>query len=147
MEVILTKDIKGLGKTQEVVKVKDGFARNFLLPKGFALLATEKNLKEIAELEKIKAQEKEKEKRLAMELAARLNNTSVNVTVAVNEEEKLYGSVTNLDIANALKEEGFDIEEDNILLDEPIKNLGIYDIAVKLHPEIQAKIKVWIVKK
>jgi len=147
MEVILTKDVKGLGKAQEVVEVKDGFARNFLLPKGFALLATAKNLKEIAELEKIKAQEKEKEKRQATELAGRLNNTSVNVTVAVNEEEKLYGSVTNLDIANALKEDGFDIEENNILMDEPIRNLGIYDIAVKLHPEVQAKIKVWIVKK
>lgn len=147
MEVILTQDIKGLGKTQEVVKVKDGFGRNFLLPKGLALLATPKNLKQLAEVAKRKILQLEKVKSQATELASRLNNLSINVAVATNEEDKLYGSVTEADIASALKEEGFSIDKQNILLDEPIKSLGIYDVAVELHPQVQAKIKVWVVKK
>lgn len=147
MEVILTKGYKGLGKTQAVVKVKDGFARNFLLPKGLALLATKENLAKIAEIEKRKAMQLEKEKSQAEELARRLNGVSINVAVATNEEDNLYGSVTDADIVSALKEEGFNIDEQNILLNEPLKNLGIYDVAIKLHPEVQAKIKVWIVKK
>jgi len=147
MEVILTKGYKGLGKTQAVVKVKDGFARNFLLPKGLALLATKENLAKIAEIEKRKAMQLEKEKSQAEELARRLRGVSINVAVATNEEDNLYGSVTDADIVSALKEEGFNIDEQNILLNEPLKNLGIYDVAIKLHPEVQAKIKVWVVKK
>jgi len=147
MEVILTRGYKGLGKTQAVVKVKDGFARNFLLPKGLALLATKENLAKIAEIEKRKAMQLEKEKSQAEELARRLKGVAINVAVATNEEDNLYGSVTDADIVSALKEEGFNIDEQNILLNEPLKNLGIYDVAIKLHPEVQAKIKVWIVKK
>lgn len=147
MEVILTQEVKGLGKTQAVVKVKDGFARNFLLPKGLALLATKENLAKIAEIEKRKAMQLEKEKSQAEELARRLRGVSINVAVATNEEDNLYGSVTDADIVSALKEEGFNIDKQNILLNEPLKNLGIYDVAIKLHPEVEAKIKVWIVKK
>ena len=147
MEVILTQDLKGLGKTQAVVKVKDGFARNFLLPKGLALLATKENLAKMAEIEKRKAMQLEKEKSQAEELARRLRGVSINVAVATNEEDNLYGSVTDADIVSALKEEGFNIDKQNILLNEPLKNLGIYDVAIKLHPEVEAKIKVWIVKK
>lgn len=147
MEVILTRGYKGLGKTQAVVKVKDGFARNFLLPKGLALLATKENLAKMAEIEKRKAMQLEKEKSQAEELARRLNGVSINVAVATNEEDNLYGSVTDADIVSALKEEGFNIDKQNILLNEPLKNLGIYDVAIKLHPEVEAKIRVWIVKK
>jgi len=147
MEVILTQEVKGLGKTQAVVKVKDGFARNFLLPKGLALFATKENLAKIAEIEKRKAMQLEKEKSQAEELARRLKGVAINVAVATNEEDNLYGSVTDADIVSALKEEGFNIDEQNILLNEPLKNLGIYDVAIKLHPEVQAKIKVWVVKK
>lgn len=147
MEVILTQEVKGLGKTQAVVKVKDGFARNFLLPKGLALLATKENLAKMAEIEKRKAMQLEKEKSQAEELARRLKGISINVAVATNEEDNLYGSVTDADIVSALKEEGFNIDKQNILLNEPLKNLGIYDVAIKLHPEVEAKIKVWVVKK
>lgn len=147
MEVILTQEVKGLGNTQTVVKVKDGFARNFLLPKGLALLATKKNLAKMAEIEKRKAMQLEKEKSQAEELARRLKGVSINVAVATNEEDNLYGSVTDADIVSALKEEGFNIDKQNILLNEPLKNLGIYDVAIKLHPEVEAKIRVWIVKK
>ena len=147
MEVILTQDVEGLGKAHDVVEVKNGFARNFLLPKGLVLSATPKNLRELAEREKRKAVAAEKEKKQAGELALKLNSVSINVAMATNEEDRLYGSVTGTDIANALKEEGFDIGADKILLNEPIKNLGIYDVTVDLHPEVKAKIKAWIVKK
>ena len=147
MEVILTRGYKGLGNAQAVVKVKDGFARNFLLPKGLALLATKENLAKMAEIEKRKAMQLEKEKSQAEELARRLKGVSINVAVATNEEDNLYGSVTDADIVSALKEEGFNIDKQNILLNEPLKNLGIYEVAIKLHPEVEAKIKVWIVKK
>lgn len=146
MEVILTQDVKGIGKAQQVLRVKDGFARNFLLPKKLALLATKKNLTQLAQLEKRKSLRLEKEEKQAAEQADRLNTLSINVAVAANEEDKLYGSVTETDIANALKEEGFIINKDSILLDEPIKKLGIYDAIINLHPRVKAKIKVWIVK-
>ena len=147
MELILTQDVQGLGKAQQVVKVNDGYARNFLLPQGLGLVATQKNLKALVELQQRKAQQLEKEKQLALGLANKLKSTSINVAVTTNEEDKLYGSVSQVDIASALKEEGYDIPEENILLNEPIRSLGIYDVPVKLHPEVQAKIKLWIVKK
>ena len=147
MQVILTQDVKGIGKAFDVVKVKDGFARNFLLPNNMVLPATPKNLKVLAEQAKIKAAAVEKEKKQAGELALKLSSLSINVAMATNEEDKLYGSVTNADVAHALKEEGFDIPAEKISLDEPIKSLGIYDITVKLHPEVEAKLKLWIVKK
>ena len=126
MEVILTQDVKGLGKAQATVKVKDGFARNFLIPNGLALLATPKNLSRLAEATKKKTLQLEKEEQEAKELANKLNNVSINVMVAANEEDKLYGSVLDSDIARALAEEGFNIEQQNILLNEPIKALGIF---------------------
>ena len=147
IEVILIQDIQGLGKAQQVIKVKDGFGRNFLLPKGLVLLATPKNLKQLAEIEKRKALQLEKQKKEAQELASKLNAYSINIAMATNEEDKLYGSVSNADIATGLKEEGFDIQKENILLNEPIKSLGIYDVPIRLHPEVQAKVKVWVVKK
>ena len=146
MKVILSQDIQGLGKANDTLEVKDGYARNFLIPKGFALFATEKNLKQLSETEKRKSQQLEKEKRQAEDLANKLNNLSVNVTVTTNEEDKLYGSVADIDIASALRQEGFDIDKNKIILTESIKNLGIYDVAIRLHPQVQAKIKVWIVK-
>lgn len=147
MELILTQDVQGLGKAQQIVKVNDGYARNFLLPQGLGLVATQKNLKALAQLQQRKSQQLEKEKQLALGLANKLKSTSINVAVTTNEEDKLYGSVSQVDIASALKEEGYDIPEENILLNEPIRSLGIYDVPVKLHPEVQAKIKLWIVKK
>lgn len=146
MEVILSQDIKGLGKARQVVKVKDGYARNFLLLRGLAVAATAKNLQQLSEVEKKKEQQLEKVKKQAQELASRLENLSVNVIVATNDEDGLYASVTETDIAGALKQEGFEIDSDKVILSEPIKKLGIYEATVKLHPEVQTKIKVWIVK-
>ena len=147
MEVILNKDVDRLGKAGAVVKVKEGFARNFLIPNKLAIPLTPENLKRL-EQEKIKKNlEQEKIKDEAEEQKVRLEGLSLTVPALTQEEDKLYGSIGVIDLAAALKEEGFEINKNSIVLDEPIKALGIYEVPVKLHPEVLAKIKVWIVKK
>lgn len=148
MEVILKKDVEKIGKAGDVVKVKDGFARNFLLPNNLAVALNPANLKQLEQEKAKKAQKSEKIKKEAQELSNRLANFSLTMAALTKEEdEKLYGSIAAYEIANALKEEGFEIDKNLIMLEEPIKALGIYEIPIKLHPEVQAKIKVWVVKK
>lgn len=147
MEVILKQDISGLGKANTVVKVKDGFARNFLIPNKLALLLTEANLKKIETEKQNSAVQAERAKRNAQALKEKLDNFSLTIPVLAQDDEKLYGSVTAQDLARSLKEENFDIAEGCLVLDEPIKSLGIYEVALALHPEVSAKIKVWVVRK
>lgn len=147
MEVILKQDVKGVGKTGDKIKVKVGFARNYLLPNGLALLVTDQNLKILEEDKKRRAKQSEKEKADAQEIVKKLSGMSVNVAVQVHEDEKLYGSVTAQNIYDALKEDGMEIDKRSIILPEPIKTLGIYDVPVKLHAEVETTIKVWVVKK
>ncbi len=147
MEVILNQDVDKIGKAGVVMKVKDGFARNYLIPNKLAVLRTPANLKRFKQIEQKKAQELDKIKSNAQELQKKLANFSLSMPVLVHEEEKLYGSISSLDIVNALKEEGIQIGADCIVLEEPIKALGIYEVSVKLHPEILTTIKVWVVKK
>lgn len=146
-KVILREDVAGLGKIGEVKQVKDGFARNYLLPKNLVFVATDNNLKKIQAEQKKKEAQKTAEKKKAQELAEKLANLSVTMAVEVNENEELYGSLTAQDIAKAILAEGFDIDKKSIVLEVPIKALGIYDIDVKLHPEVIIKVKVWVVKK
>jgi len=147
MEIILTRDVEKLGKAGEVVKVKDGFGRNFLIPRGLAMPSTAVNLKRL-EAEKEKSlRQLEKAKLAAGELRDKLANLSLTIAVLAQEDEKIYGSITAAEIAQALKEEGLDIAKSAIILEEPIKALGIFEIPVKLHPEVSTKIKVWVVKK
>ena len=147
MEVILSKSMPQLGKIGDVVKVKDGYARNFLIPKKIAFEATATNIKRI-EQRKLKAlQEYEREKQQAQELADKLSNTSCTVAVEVNDLEKLYGSVTDVDIVQALEVEGFQMDKKAIFLDKPIEELGIFEVEVKLHPEVSTKVRVWVTKK
>ena len=147
MEVILNKDLDRIGKAGAVVKVKEGFARNFLIPNKLAIPLTPENLKRL-EQEKIKKNlQQEKIKDAAQEQKERLEGLSLTVQALTQEEDKLYGSIGVIDLAAALKEEGFEIDKNSIVLDEPIKALGIYEVPVKLHPEVLAKLKVWIVKK
>lgn len=148
MEVILNKDVDKLGKSGQVIKVKDGFGRNFLIPNGLALPLTAANLKRLEQEKQRKVFQLEKIKKEAEALKEKLGSLSLTLAVLVKEEaEELYGSISAADIASALKEEGFDIDKNSIILDEPIKSLGIYEIPVKLHPEISAQVKVWVVKK
>ncbi|MFB3918767.1 MAG: 50S ribosomal protein L9 [Candidatus Velamenicoccus archaeovorus] len=147
LKVVLRSDVPGIGKIGDVKQVKDGFARNFLLPQNLAVIATDHALKQM-ELEQKKRQARlAQERKKAEELAQKLNGFSLTITVEVNEEEKLYGSLTVQDIQKSLAGEGIDVEKKCIVLEAPLKALGIYDIDVRLHPEVTSKIKVWVVKK
>jgi len=136
-----------IGKSGAVVKVKDGFARNFLMPKGLAIEVTSGNLKKLDEKNQKISLELEKKKGAAEELKARLDNLSLTIPALVEGEESLYGSITALDIYNTLKEEGVELDKDCIILNNPIKALGVYEIPLKLHSQVEAKLKVWVVKK
>ncbi|OGS44793.1 MAG: 50S ribosomal protein L9 [Elusimicrobia bacterium RIFOXYD2_FULL_34_15] len=147
MKIILKQEVKGLGKVGDVKNVKDGFGRNFLLPQGLALEANERNLK-IIEREKVKSLNTQKaEIEKAQEYAKKLSTVSITIPVEVGEENKIFGSVGAADISEAIKTEGFDVDKKSIILENPLKELGAFDISVKVHPEVTAKIKIWIVKK
>jgi large subunit ribosomal protein L9 len=147
MEVILKQDVEKIGKSGVVVKVKDGFARNFLIPKGLAIPVTSSNLKQLEQDKQRKALQQEKSIKEAEELKVKLAGLSLTIPALTQDDQNLYGSITNHDIAQALKEEGFDIDKNIIMLDEPIKTLGIFEVPIHLHSQVLAKIKVWIVKK
>ena len=145
MEVILREHVDNLGRRGEVVKVADGYARNYLLPRKLALLATEGNKKVVErEREKFDAKEAE-EKKLAEGVAERVTNVEVEISRKVGETEALYGSVTSADIAESLARSGFDVDRRKIQLHEPIKRLGDTDVPIKLHREVTATVKVHVV--
>jgi large subunit ribosomal protein L9 len=146
MKIILRKDYEKLGKAGESVTVKAGYARNFLIPKGFALIATAENEMRFAKEIKQLNWRKELDKKKAEKLAKELENISCTITVQVGEEDKLFGSVTTQNIAEALESLGYNIDKRKILLEEPIKSLGIYSVPIKLYADIEAKVKVWVVK-
>jgi large subunit ribosomal protein L9 len=147
MRVILRENLDNLGKAGEVVTVRAGYGRNYLLPKGLAVPATEKDEARLQHEQRVIAARLAK---LAKQLASdadRLSQVSVSLPRAVGEEDRLYGSVTNRDIAEALAEQGITLDARKIVLDEPIKSLGMTEVPVKLGHDVTAKIKVWVVKK
>jgi large subunit ribosomal protein L9 len=146
MKIILKKEVHKLGQPGDIVEVKNGYARNYLIPQGMAILATDSNMKVYQQDLKSLAKKALKGQQEAQEFADKLSQVSVTAAVQVGEEEKLFGSVTSQNIADLLKEIGHDIDRRKILLDEPIKALGVYDVPVKLHPEVTTHIKVWVVK-
>jgi large subunit ribosomal protein L9 len=146
VEVILREDVTNLGVRGDVVKVADGYGRNYLLPRGLAMKITPGNLKQI-EQEKRRIQAREvREKAEAERIKSRLEDLSVTIKRKVGETETLYGSVTAGDIADAMAEKGHELDKRKIQLDEPIKALGDYQVAVKIHREVTAQLKVWVVK-
>ncbi len=147
MRVILRENLDNLGKAGEVVTVRSGYGRNYLLPKGLAVPATEEDEARLQHEQRVIAARVAK---LAKQLASdadRLSQVSVSLPRAVGEEDRLYGSVTNRDIAEALAEQGIKLDARKIVLDEPIKSLGMTEVPVKLGHDVTAKIKVWVVKK
>jgi len=146
MEIILRQDYESLGAAGDIVTVKDGFGRNYLIPKGVAYIATEANKKRHEADLKQQGMRLARDKKAAEELAEKLKNVSCTITVQVGEEDKLFGSVTSLNIAESLLAQGFEIDKRKILLEEPIKSLGIYSVPVKLHAEVEGTVKVWVVK-
>lgn len=145
MKVILQEDVRNLGKMGDVANVSDGYARNYLIPKNLAIEANVKNVKSL-EHEKRKLEDKAKKIRNeALGLSERLSSLTLTLRAKAGEEEKLFGSVTNKDVAEALKAEGLDIDRKRILLDEPIKRLGSYTVGVKVHPEVTAQVNINVV--
>lgn len=146
MEVILRQAVENLGHPGDLVKVSAGFARNYLLPRGVAVAATEGNKKRIAQ-EKARLEAAEAARRqTAEEYAATVEQISLTFSARVGEEGKLFGSVTSADIAHQLEAQGYKIEKRQIELNEPIKALGVYRVGIRLHADVKPEIKVWVIK-
>ncbi len=147
MKIILKEDLKKLGKCGEVVEVKDGFARNYLIPENLAIPATKGHLKAIEEVIRQKSMRDNKSLRKDQRLKVDIEKISVTAEVSVGEEDKVFGSVTSQQIADLIKEKGFVIDRHQIELKEPLKALGVYTIPIKVSSEVQANLKLWVVKK
>ena len=147
MQVILRDDMENLGKSGEVVNVRPGYARNFLLPRGHAIKATDTDVKRVEHEKRVIAARTAKLSKETQAEADKLSKVSVSIPRAVGEEDKLYGSVTTRDIAEALQAQGVTIDAKKLVLEEPIKALGLTEVVVKLGRGVQANIKVWVVKK
>lgn len=146
MEIILKKDTSSLGKMGNVVKVADGYARNYLIPQGAAIEATPKNLKLLQREIKIWEKRAQLQKEEAQKLAAEIEKLSLSFARKAGEEDRLFGAVTSIDIEESLKQHAFQIDRKKIHLEEPIKALGVFTVPVKLHPEVTANLKVLVVK-
>ena len=146
MKVILQKDVQNLGDAGDIKEVADGYARNYLIPKKLVIVSSEASRRVIEHQKKIIKLKKEKRKKASEQVASQITGKELHITVRVGEEDKLFGSVTPIDIAKKLHEEGFEVDKRKILLESPIKELGEYDIAIKLDDGITFSIKVFVEK-
>jgi large subunit ribosomal protein L9 len=146
MELILREDVKGLGVRGDVVRVKNGYARNFLLPQGLAVPATNAQKVVLDKETKLREKRDERTKKHLFTVAEKMKDLSTTIVVQAGEEDKLYGSVGAHDIADAVTKQGFEVDHRQVMLDEPIKKLGIYTVPIRLHREIEVLVKVWVVK-
>ena len=146
MQVILLEDVPSLGKVGDLVKVADGYGRNYLIPKKKAVLATEKSLKMIEHQRQQIQQRMGKAKKDAERVAQQIEQLACTFAKPMGESGKLFGSVTSMEIESYLKENGIDVDRKKILLEEPIKNLGMFAVPIRLHPEVIANLKVWVVQ-
>jgi large subunit ribosomal protein L9 len=146
MKVILRKNFDQLGKVGDVVNVKDGYARNYLIPRQIAYQATAGNIRALEEEKKQIVKKEAKELESAQKLASELEKISITIPVKVGEEDKIFGAVTHQMIADAINEKGFEIDKRKIDITEQIKALGIYTVSVKLHPSVNASVKTWVVR-
>ncbi len=147
MQLILQQDVPNVGKAGDVVSVKEGYGRNYLLPKKLAVKAEPGNIKQLDHQKRVVAAKLSKMKHSAEELAGKLGQLSLTISREAGEEDKLFGSVANKDIAESLRNEGFIIDRHDIQLEAQIKSLGVFDVPVRLHPEVTGTVKVWVVKK
>ena len=146
MKVILKDDVKKVGKIGDIVNVANGYARNYLIPRGLAAEANMKNIKSLEHEKRIMQDKAKKIKNSAQDLASRISATTLVIKAKAGDEEKLFGSVTTMDIAEALHSEGIEIDKKRILLEEPIKRLGSYSVNVKLHHDVSTQITVQVVQ-
>jgi large subunit ribosomal protein L9 len=147
MKVILREDVPEIGTAGQTVDVKDGYGRNYLLPRNLAITATRANLKAINEIAKQKDIREKKLRRGAELIKGKIEKAELSAEVLVGEEDKLYGSITNQDVAALLEKQGITVDKRSILLEDPIKALGVYTIPVKVGPGVTADAKLWVVKK
>lgn len=146
MKVILKEDVNGLGVMGSVVNVANGYGRNYLIPRDLAVEANPKNIKNFEHQKKLIQASAQKVKKSADDFAAKLSALTLNFEVQVGEEDKLFGSVTSKDIAEAIEKQGIEIDRKKIVLDEPIKHLGSYDVTIKLQQDVTATVKVVVGK-
>ncbi|QDT39432.1 50S ribosomal protein L9 [Stratiformator vulcanicus] len=145
VEVLLTEDVANLGNAGDIVRVKPGFARNFLLPQGLATVATEQN-KKMVEVHRVRLEEAEKDRIKSIRTQAdAISKYSVTLEANANEEGHLYGSIVAVDISKALKQANFPVEPDHIKLDGPLRELGMYTVKIEMHEKVKTDVKVWVV--
>jgi large subunit ribosomal protein L9 len=147
MKVILFKDLGKFGSQGDVVEVKDGYARNHLIPKGFALAASDSNNKMLEEIKKAKLKMVQKEKEKFFKQKDEIEKISLTIAVEAKENEELYGSISEAQILKLLEAEGLELEKGKLVLSERINKLGVFNLKVNLHSEVEANLRVWIVKK
>ena len=147
MQVILREDIANLGRVGDIVSVKDGYGRNFLIPKGLAVMATPRNKKRLEHDKKVIEQRDLKRSKDAEVLKGRVESLSLTIAKQTGEEGKLFGSVTTKEIAEALAEESIEVARKHVRLAEPIKSLGVYTVEIRLTRDIAANLKLWVVAK
>ena len=146
MDVILLQDVAKIGKAGVLVKVRDGYARNFLLPRNLGMPSTEKSLLRIEQKKKSQSRRQTEVKDQAAALAQKIEKMSCTIKMQAGESDRLYGSVTNQNIHDALTQLGVHIDKKDIVINEPIRKLGQATVIIKLHPEVDANLKVWVVK-
>jgi len=146
MQVILLEDVPSLGKAGDLLKVSGGYGRNYLIPQKKAILATEKNLKVLEHQKRLVQHRMGKVKKDAERISEQIEGLSCTFAKPVGESGKLFGSVTSMEIESYLKENGIDVDRKKILLEEPIKNLGMFTVPIKVRPEVTAHLKVWVVQ-
>ena len=146
LEVLLRRNIEGVGEVGEIVKVKNGYARNFLLPRKLAMEATPGNRKQVAEMKAATVRREASEKEAAQALAAQLAEVALEIRAKAGESDQLFGSVTAMDIAEALEAKGFSIDKRTVTLEEPIKTLGEYQVPIRVHREVTAPVKVNVIR-
>ena len=147
MKVILRENVDKLGKSGQIVEVKNGFGRNFLIPRKLAVEAVGKNLKQLEHEKRIIGDLQKKNLGKAEKIAETLNQHSCTILCQVGEQDKLFGAVTSADIADQLRRDGFDIDRRHIVLAEPLKQLGVFSVPVKLGEGVESSLKVWLVRK
>jgi large subunit ribosomal protein L9 len=145
-EVILMQDVKDLGSEGQVVRVSEGYARNFLIPKKLAAAVTEATRRRLAKLQQQREVERKAGREKALALAAKIEKASCTIPVKVGEGEKIFGSVTSADIVKVLEAQGFEIDKHAVQLEAPIKELGVFEVKVKVYADVEALIKVWVVQ-
>jgi large subunit ribosomal protein L9 len=146
MKVILQEDVKHVGVVGDLVNVADGFGRNYLIPRGLAVLADDSNVKRLEHQKRVTAHKRARLEKESTALAEKLATTAVSIKRAAGDEDKLFGSVGNRDIAEALEAEGFSIDRKSIVLDEPIRNIGVFNVPVKLAMGVKASVKVYVIR-